>query len=76
MDRPHGGGAHGADRARGDRRRRGVAAFLTVTVIPGSRLGPAATLRASERTLRLVIAGLLGALSLAYAVGETVSLLT
>ena len=45
-------------------------------MIPGSRLGPAATLRASERTLRLVIAGLLGALSLAYAVGETVSLLT
>ena len=53
-----------------------VAAFLAVTVIPGSRLGAAATLRASERTLRLVIAGLLGALSVAYAAGEAASLLS
>lgn len=51
-----------------------AAAFLTLTVIPGSRLGAAATMRASDRTLRLVVAGLLGVVALLYAGGELAGL--
>jgi hypothetical protein len=52
-----------------------AAAFLTLTVIPGSRLGVAATLRASDRALRTTVAGLLGVVAVLYAGGELVSLL-
>lgn len=52
-----------------------AAAFLTLTVIPGSRLGVAATLRASERALRTSVAGLLGVVAVVYAGGELASLL-
>ncbi len=51
-----------------------VAAFLTLTVIPGSRLGAAATMRASDRTLRQVVAGFLAVVAVLYAAGELVAL--
>ena len=53
-----------------------AAAFLTLTVIPGSRLGAAATMRASDRTLRMAVAGLLGVIAVLYAGGELVGLLS
>lgn len=52
-----------------------VALFLTLTVIPGARLGAALTMRADDRRLRLVVAGFLGIVSLLYAAGEVVALL-
>ena len=52
-----------------------AAAFLTLTVIPGSRLGVAATLKASDRALRTAVAGLLGVVAVLYAGGELASLL-
>ncbi len=47
-----------------------AATFLALTVIPGSRLGAAATMRASDRRLRQVVAGLLGTTAVLYAGGE------
>jgi len=52
-----------------------VAAFLTLTVIPGSRLGAAATMRASDRLLRQVVAGFLAITAVLYAAGELAALL-
>lgn len=52
-----------------------AAGFLTLTVIPGARLGAAATMRASDRTLRTLVAGVLGVIALLYAGGEIVGLL-
>jgi uncharacterized membrane protein YfcA len=52
-----------------------VAAFLALTVIPGSRLGAAATMRASDRRLRQVVAALLGTVAVLYAAGELAALL-
>lgn len=52
-----------------------AAAFLTLTVIPGSRLGAAATVRAGDRTLRMVVAGLLGAIAVLFGGAELVALL-
>lgn len=52
-----------------------VALFLTLTVIPGARLGAALTMRADDRRLRLAVAGFLGAISLLYAGGEVAALL-
>lgn len=51
-----------------------AAAFLTLTVIPGSRLGAAATMRASDRTLRRVVAAFLGLVAALYATGEVIGL--
>lgn len=51
-----------------------AAAFLTLTVIPGSRLGAAATMRASDRTLRRVVAAFLGLVAALYAAGEVIGL--
>lgn len=52
-----------------------VALLLTIGVIPGARLGAAATVRASDARLRLAVAGCLGAIALAYLAGELNSLL-
>lgn len=52
-----------------------AAAFLTLTVVPGARLGAAATLRASDRLLRLVVGGFLGTIAVLYALGELTALL-
>ena len=52
-----------------------AAAFLTLTVIPGSRLGAAATMRASERTLRRVVAAFLGLVAVLYGSTELIGLL-
>jgi uncharacterized membrane protein YfcA len=52
-----------------------VALFLTLTVIPGARLGAALTMRADDRRLRLAVATFLGAISLLYAGGEIAALL-
>jgi hypothetical protein len=51
-----------------------AAAFLALTVIPGSRLGAAATMRASDRRLRQVVAALLGTTAILYAGGEIAAL--
>ena len=50
------------------------ATLLAVAVIPGARLGAAATLRSSDRRLRLAVAGFLGAIAVVYAVGELIAL--
>lgn len=47
-----------------------LAALLALTVIPGARLGAAATVRASERRLRVVVAVVLGVIAAAYLVVE------
>ena len=50
------------------------AALLTVAVIPGARLGAAATMRANDRRLRLAVAVFLGAIAVVYAIGELIAL--
>ena len=52
-----------------------AAAFLTLTVIPGSRLGAAATMRASDRALRRVVAAFLGVVAVLYGTTELLALL-
>lgn len=47
-----------------------LALLLAATVVPGARLGAAATIRARERTLRVTVATLLGVLAVAYFVTE------
>lgn len=44
--------------------------LLAAAVVPGARLGAAAAIRASDRRLRLVVAGFLGVVAFIYAVGE------
>lgn len=51
-----------------------LAFFLTLGVIPGARLGAAATLRSSDRRLRMAVAGFLGVIAVVYAVGELLAL--
>ena len=51
-----------------------AAAFLALTVVPGSRLGAAATVRASDRTLRTVVAAFLGAVAVLYGGTELIGL--
>ncbi|MGH9182234.1 MAG: TSUP family transporter [Acidimicrobiales bacterium] len=51
-----------------------VAAFLTLTVVPGARLGAALTMRASDRRLRVTVSAFLGAVAVVYATGELVAL--
>ena len=50
------------------------ATLLAVGVVPGARLGAVASIRASNRRLRLAVAGFLGVISVFYAVGEVISL--
>ncbi len=47
-----------------------VALLLAVTVIPGARLGAAASLRLRDRHLARVVAVFLGVVAVAYAIGE------
>ena len=51
-----------------------AAAFLALTVIPGSRLGAAATMRVSDGALRKAVAAFLGAVAALYAAGEVAGL--
>ena len=50
------------------------ALLLTAGVVPGARLGAAAALRATDRRMRVAVAGFLGIVSLLYGVGEIVAL--
>lgn len=50
------------------------ALFLAVGVVPGALLGAGLTVRAEERGLRIVVAGLLGLTAVVYAVGELAAL--
>lgn len=50
------------------------ALLLAVGVVPGARLGAVASIRASNRRLRLAVAGFLGLISLFYGAGELISL--
>jgi len=50
------------------------ALLLSVAVIPGARLGAVAAIRASDRRLRLAVAGFLGVVSIVYATGELLAL--
>lgn len=47
-----------------------LALLLTVGVVPGARIGASLSVRASNRRLRLAVAGFLGLLSLVYGVTE------
>ena len=51
-----------------------TAALLSVGVVPGARLGAHLALRASDRRLRLAVAGFLGLTAVVYAVGEALAL--
>lgn len=51
-----------------------VAALLALSVVPGARLGAAASLRLRERRLALAVALLLGTISVVYAAGEVAAL--
>ncbi len=50
------------------------AGLLTLAVIPGARLGAAATMRANDLRLRRAVATFLGAIAVIYAIGELVAL--
>jgi uncharacterized membrane protein YfcA len=50
------------------------ALWLAVGVVPGARLGARAAIRATDRRLRLAVAGFLGVVSVLYAAGELISL--
>lgn len=47
---------------------------LAIGVVPGARLGAHLAIRASDRHLRLVLAGVLGAVGVAYGIAEIVAL--
>jgi hypothetical protein len=51
------------------------ALLLAAGVIPGARVGAALAIRASDRRMRLVVAGFLGLTSVIYAAGELAALL-
>lgn len=51
-----------------------VALLLAVTVVPGARLGAAASLRLGDRNLARAVAGFLAVVAVTYAVGELVAL--
>lgn len=51
-----------------------TAAWLTLGVVPGARLGAAMSVRSSERRLRSTVAAVLGAIAVTYALGEVVAL--
>jgi uncharacterized membrane protein YfcA len=50
------------------------ALWLGVGVIPGARLGAHLAIRATDRRLRLTVAGFLGVISVIYAAGELIAL--
>lgn len=52
-----------------------VAMALVVGVIPGARLGAALTIRATDRRLRVTVAGFLGVIAVLYATGELIALI-
>ena len=47
-----------------------MAILLAVAVVPGSRVGAVLSIRATNRRLRLAVAGFLGAIAVAYGAGE------
>jgi uncharacterized protein len=47
---------------------------LCAGVVPGARIGAHLTIRASDRVLRLAVAGILGAIALGYAIGEILAI--
>jgi uncharacterized membrane protein YfcA len=47
---------------------------LSIGVIPGARIGAHFTINASDRTLRLTVGSMLGAIAVVYAVGELLAL--
>jgi uncharacterized protein len=47
---------------------------LCVGVVPAARLGAHLTIRSSDRTLRLLVGGVLGVIAVAYGLGETLAL--
>ena len=51
-----------------------VALFLTLTVVPGARLGAAAAIKATDTRLRLAVAGFLGFVAVLYLAGEVLAL--
>ena len=51
-----------------------TAGLLSLGVVPGARLGAAATVRAEDRRLRVAVAALLGAVAVVYGAGEAVAL--
>ncbi|HEX2063041.1 MAG TPA: sulfite exporter TauE/SafE family protein [Acidimicrobiales bacterium] len=53
-----------------------TAVLLTVGVIPGARLGAALAIKAKDARLRLAVALFLGAVAVAYAVGEAAALVS
>jgi uncharacterized membrane protein YfcA len=53
----------------------GFALFLGIGVVPGAWLGSSLATRASDRRLRLAVAGFLGLVSIVYAAGEIAALL-
>lgn len=54
----------------------GFALPLCIAVIPGARLGAHLAIRATDRGLRISVATVLGTISLIYAVGEILSMLS
>ncbi|HVF14755.1 MAG TPA: TSUP family transporter [Acidimicrobiales bacterium] len=50
-----------------------LAFLLVVGVVPGARLGASLSIRASDRRLRLAVAGFLGLLAVVYGVSEVVA---
>jgi uncharacterized membrane protein YfcA len=51
------------------------ALLLTVGVVPGARLGAAAAIKATDRSMRIAVALFLGVVSLIYGVGEVLALI-
>ena len=51
-----------------------TAAFLSIGVVPGARLGAHLAVRTAEARLRIVVAGFMGAIALVYAVSEATAL--
>jgi uncharacterized membrane protein YfcA len=47
---------------------------LSVGVVPGARIGAHVTIRSPDRTLRLAVGSLLGAIAVVYAIGELLAL--
>ncbi len=50
-----------------------LAVLLAIGVVPGARIGATLSVRASDRRLRLAVAGFLGLLSVVYGVSELVA---
>ena len=52
-----------------------TAGWLSVGVVPGARVGASLAVRSSDRRLRAMVAGFLGAVAVVYAAGEALALL-